>query len=161
MTACGGDVSLLTPALAWGALPESLDGLATFSAQLQAVTGFVIAHPLWSVGALILAVVLLQVLADLLRRLLKSGLTFLLKLPLLLSQWLWERVVTSRRSAPVAQASQVEHLISRLEALRAEQDEVVTELKRLLAAADWSDSLDAYPPLVAPTASTPASPTEG
>jgi hypothetical protein len=76
--------------------------------------------------------------ADLVKRILKASLTFVLKLPLTLSQWIWQSVTArflgkASPSAVLPQAVQIDQLISRLDTLREEQDQVVAELKTLLA----------------------------
>ena len=122
-------VEFATPALPWADLPESLNALGNLVAQLQDLVAAAIAHPVWAVGLVLLAIGLVQMAADLVKRLLKAGLTFLLKLPLTLSQWLWQRFTSPPVPPPTAR---IQQLISQLETLRQEQDRVLAELKTLL-----------------------------
>lgn len=125
---------------AWLALPNSLAPLTTATTQIQTVVGWVMSHPVWAITTLLLAIALLQMVADLVKRILKASLTFVLKLPLTLSQWIWQSVTArwpslpkESQSAVLPQAVQIDQLISRLDTLREEQDQVVAELKTLLA----------------------------
>ncbi|MGC1309976.1 MAG: hypothetical protein WA885_22340 [Phormidesmis sp.] len=120
-------------ALPWIDLPDSLDTLTTLATQVQSVINIAINHPLWAVGLVLLSVVFIQIVVDLIKRILKASLTFVLKLPLTLSQWVWQRLTTPAQPSSKTQVSQ---LISRLEALRQEQDQVVAELKALLSSAE-------------------------
>ena len=119
---------LFTPP--WGSLPDSLDTLSSLAAQLQTVIAAVIQHPIWAVTAVVLSIVLLQIIVDLLKRALKAGLTFVLKLPLLLSQWLWKRATTS---APTETEAKIALLMARLESLRQEQGQITAEINALLS----------------------------
>jgi hypothetical protein len=125
--------------LAWLALPDSLTPLTTATTQVQTVVGWVMSHPGWAIATLLLALVLLQMVADLIKRVLKASLTFVIKLPLTLSQWIWQSVTVRWKSPPkdspsevLPQAVQIDQLLSRLEALREEQDQVVAELFKIL-----------------------------
>jgi hypothetical protein len=132
---------------AWFALPDSLAPLTTATTQIQTLVGWVMSHPVWAIATLLLAIVLLQMVADLVKRILKASLTFVLKLPLTLSQWIWQSVTArflgkaspshsfpnESQPAVLPQAVQIDQLISRLDTLREEQDQVVAELKTLLA----------------------------
>ncbi len=133
----------LSLALPWASLPDSLDTLGSLAAQLQGVTTAVVSHPIRAIAAVVLTITLLQIIADLVKRALKAGLTFVLRLPLSLSQWLWRRATTP----PTDQAAQISQLMTRLDALRKEQDEVVAEIKSLLslpgAISTHSDPFDA------------------
>ncbi len=112
-------------------LADSLDSLSTFINRLQAITTAAISHPLWAVVIVIVGIGFLQLVADLVKRILKTGLKLILTLPLTLSQWLWKRATASARTAPDDKA-RIAQLLDRLDALRTEQDQVVAELKRLL-----------------------------
>ncbi len=116
-------------ALPWVDLPDSLETLTTFATQLQTVVSAAVGHPVWAIAAVVLTIVLIQIIADLVKRILKTSVAFVLKLPLLLSQWIWQKATAP---AQASQAAQVDQLIARLEALRSEQDQVVLELKTLL-----------------------------
>ncbi|MGB3298682.1 MAG: hypothetical protein WBA76_10470 [Phormidesmis sp.] len=116
-------------ALPWVELPDSLDTLTTLASQIQTVVSLAIGHPLWAIAAVLLTIVLIQIIADLIKRVLKASLAFVIKLPLMLSQWLWKKATASPQPSQVAQ---VDRLITRLDALREEQDQVVAELKNLL-----------------------------
>ena len=117
-------------AFPWTELPDSLDTLTTLAAQLQTVIGAAISHPVWAIAAVLFTIVLIQITADLVKRVLKTSLAFVLKLPLVLSQWLWKKVTAP---AQPSQAAQVDQLLARLDILRQEQDQVVVELKTLLS----------------------------
>lgn len=125
---------LISMALPWVDLSmdlsDSLETLTTFATQLQTVVSAAISHPIWAIAAVVLTIVLIQIIADLVKRILKTSLAFVLKLPLLLSQWIWRRATMP---AQATQAYQIEQLIARLEALRSEEAQVVLELKTLLA----------------------------
>ena len=132
-------------AFPWRELPDSLDTLTTLAAQLQTVIGTAISHPLWAIAAVLFTIVLIQIAADLVKRVLKASLAFVLKLPLMLSQWLWKKATAS---AQPSQAAQVDQLIARLEVLRQEQDQVVAELKTLLSSAPSSSISPPSTPLL-------------
>ncbi|MEL6814882.1 MAG: hypothetical protein AAFP03_08710 [Cyanobacteria bacterium J06598_3] len=111
------------------AIDNPLNSLSAFAVQVQTLVTNAIEHPVWAIALVILAIGLLQLLADLIKRLIKAALTFIFKLPLTLSQWVWKRATT----APNAQAAQVEQLMTKLEALREEQDQVISALKAALS----------------------------
>ncbi|MGC1308980.1 MAG: hypothetical protein WA885_17270 [Phormidesmis sp.] len=117
-------------ALPWASLPDSLDTLGSLAAQLQSVITAAVSHPVRAIAAVVLTITLLQIIADLIKRALKAALTFVLKLPLALSQWLWRRATMT---PPTEQEAQVSQLMARLDDLRQEQDQVVAEIKSLLA----------------------------
>jgi hypothetical protein len=134
-------------AVDWPQLPDSLETVTTVATQIQTVASAALSHPIWAIATLLLTVVLIQMVADLIKRVLKASLTFLLKLPLMVSQLLWQKLTASaaarlpKKASPslttstvLSEATEIEQLISRLEALREEQDQVVAELKTLLAA---------------------------
>ncbi len=125
-------------AFPWVELPDSLDTLTTLAAQIQTVVSAAIGHPVWAIAAVLLTIVLIQIIADLVKRVLKASLAFVLKLPLVLSQWLWKKATASAQPSQVAQVNQ---LISRLDILRQEQDQVVAELKTLLSSGPSSRPL--------------------
>ncbi|MGB7485122.1 MAG: hypothetical protein WA901_02960 [Phormidesmis sp.] len=110
-------------------LSDSIDTLARFANQLQTAIAVAFAHPLIAVAILLLSIGLLQLAADLMKRLLKAVITFILTLPFTLSQWLWKKATT----APESKQTQVDRLMAQLETLRQEQDQVLEELKILLA----------------------------
>ncbi|MEO0705594.1 MAG: hypothetical protein AAF050_08015 [Cyanobacteria bacterium J06649_5] len=136
--------------LAWpDALVDSpLNSLAAIATQIQAIAATVIRHPVWAIALFVLGIGLLQVVVDLIKRLLKAGITLLLKLPFLLSQWIWKRATI----APGSQAEQVEQLLEQLETLRQQQDDIVAQLRTVL-----SGSLQQTAPLEADTDPQPAS----
>ena len=122
-------------------IPDSLEGLSTFANQLQTVVGSAIAHPIWAITAVVFGIGLLQLIADLVKRIIKSTLTFVLTLPLTLSQWIWKRATTYAPAKPVTETAatktgQVSQLIERLETLRTEQDEIIAELKGMLGSTE-------------------------
>ncbi len=131
-------------ALGWSQLPDSLENLTATATQIQTVVGSAMSHPIWAITTLLLAIVLIQMVADLIKRILKASLTFVLKLPFMLSQWLWQRVTASTvpfpwKAAPstvLPQSAQIHQLIDRLEALREEQDQIVATLKDLLSSTE-------------------------
>lgn len=110
----------------------SLNSLATALDQAQSVVASAISHPVWAIVLLVVGIGLLQLIADLIKRLIKASLTFLLRLPLLLSQWIWKKATAT----PSTNETQVNQLITRLEALNQEHDQIVTELKALLSQSD-------------------------
>lgn len=116
-------------ALPWVALPDSLDTLGTFASQLQVLISAALAHPFWAIALLLLSIGLLQLIADLVKRVLKASLTFILTSLLTFSQWIWKRATTPATS----KADQIDRLLTRLDNLRAEQDQVIDELKTLMA----------------------------
>lgn len=111
-------------------LPDSLNSLAMMANQLQVAINWAIAHPLWAVITILLTITLIQIIADLIKRFVKAALTFTLKLPLTLSQWIWQRATAP--SAPNT-TDQIQQLISQLESLRTEQDHIMAQLKSLLS----------------------------
>lgn len=119
----------------WASLPD-LSSLSTLAAQVQRVIATVIQHPIWAVTAVVLTIVLLQIIVDLLKRALKAGLTFVLKLPLSLSQWLWKRATTS---PPTETEAKIASLMARLESLRQEQGQITAEINALLSLPQRSD----------------------
>ncbi len=135
-------------------LPD-LNALGNLAVQLQAVISRAIAHPFWTIALILLAITLIQIVADLIKRSLKSLLTLLLKLPLFVSQWIWKRTVGQTKPPTDAQilskAEQADQLITRLETLRQEQDQVIAELKSLL-------NQPTPPPASSPLASASPSP---
>jgi hypothetical protein len=112
-------------------LSDSFAPVTTLANQLAAVIAGAIAHPFWAIALFVVAIVALQIVADLIKRLLKAGLSFVFRLPVNVSQWVWHRAI-----APTSAPTRVEFLLARLDALRLEQDEVLTELKTLLATAE-------------------------
>lgn len=116
-------------ALPWIDLPDSLETLGNLAAQLQRLITAAISHPILAVVALLLSIGLIQLAADLVKRTIQAGLKFVLKLPLTLSQHLWKQLTTN----PDSKQTQIDRLLDRLEALRLEQDQVIAELKPLLA----------------------------
>ena len=124
-------------------LPD-LTALGSLAAQLQTIISWAIAHPFGTIALVLLAITLIQIVADLIKRSLKALLTLLLKLPLFVSQWIWRRTIGQAKLSTSAQtnvqtnaqilskAEQADQLIARLEALRQEQDQIVAELKSLL-----------------------------
>ncbi|NJM97749.1 MAG: hypothetical protein HC800_11835 [Phormidesmis sp. RL_2_1] len=118
-------------ALPWADFPDSLNALGIFVTQVQSAIAIAIAHPLWATASIILAIGLLQITVDLLKRALKASLTFALKLPLNLSQWLWKRATASAAEPREVHLNQ---LLVRLEALRQEQDQVMMQIKALILA---------------------------
>lgn len=119
----------------WASLPD-LSSLSTLAAQVQTLISTVIQHPIWAITAVVLTIVLLQIIVDLLKRALKAGLTFVLKLPLSLSQWLWKRATTT---PPTETEAKIAQLMARLESLRQEQGQVTAEITALLSLPQRSD----------------------
>ena len=120
-------------------LPDlpSLSALGNLAAQLQTIIGTAIAHPFWSIALIILAIALIQIVADLIKRSLRALLALLLKLPLVISQWIWKRTISQSKppidSQLLSKTEQADQLIAQLETLRQEQDTVITQLKTLLS----------------------------
>ena len=116
-------------------LPERLPDLSaigTLAVQFQAVISSAIAHPIWAIVVVLLSITFIQIIADLIKRSLKALLTLLLKFPLLISQWIWKRTVSPKALSKTQRQATVDQLIAKLEALRQEQDQVLSELKSLL-----------------------------
>ncbi len=116
-------------------LSDSLDTLAKFANQLQMIVTAAFAHPLIAVALLLLSIGLIQLAADLVKRLLKAVITFTLTLPFTLSQWIWKKV-TAAAVAPESRQAQIDQLMAQLEMLRQEQDQTLAALKALLASKD-------------------------
>lgn len=140
-------------------LPD-LNALGSLAAQIQTVISRAIAHPLWTIVLILLAITLIQIVADLIKRSLRAILTLLLKLPLFMSQWIWKRTVGQAKPPTDAQilskAEQADQLIARLETLRQEQAQVIADLKSLLnqptppSASLPSASASPSPPILEP-----------
>ncbi|MFK8186558.1 MAG: hypothetical protein AB8B99_24535 [Phormidesmis sp.] len=124
------DLSLPDLSLPDLSVSDSLSSLAALASQLQAAINGAIAHPFWAIAFLLFAITLIQITADLIKRVVKATLTFVLKLPLTLSQWIWNRATTP--SLP-DNKEKIQQLISELERLRTEQDLVLEQLKALVA----------------------------
>ena len=144
-------------------LPDipNLNALGSLAGQLQAVISGAIAHPVWAIAIVLLSITLIQIVADLIKRSLKAFLSILLKLPLFISQWIWRRV-TSQKKAPtdaqiVSKAEQADQLIARLEALRQEQDTVISALKDLLSQPESQSALPSDLALPSPPTPEPLS----
>ena len=116
-------------ALPWMDLPDTLDTLTAFVTQVPTWLSMAISHPAWAIVAVLTSLVCIQIVIDLFKRAIKTSLTLVIKLPLVVSQWLWQRATTPSQPS---QSVQVNELILRLEALRSEQDQVIAELKALL-----------------------------
>lgn len=140
----------------WSGLPDTFETLGNLAAQLQTLISLAIAHPIRAVLLVVLTIALLQIVADLIKRALKATLTFILKLPLSLSQWLWKRAIAPD---PTSHSAQLSQLMTRLDTLRAEQDQVVAEIKSMLSLSEirteqspvsWSGSKPSEVPLDPP-----------
>ena len=110
-------------------LSDSLGSLAAMANQIQIMVNGAIAHPVWAIALILLTITLIQIIADLAKRIVKAALAFVIRLPLSLSQWIWKRATAPAKPEVSAQAHQ---LIEQLESLRAEQDQIIAQLKRLL-----------------------------
>jgi hypothetical protein len=120
-------VTLFT-ALPWAS--DSLNALTDLAAQLQLLIAGVIAHPVWALVLLAVSIGLLQIAIDLIKRALKAAITLTLKLPLNLSQWLWQRATAP---SPDAQQAQIDQLINHLDTLQQDQIQTLAQLKQLLS----------------------------
>lgn len=144
----------------WADLSDSLTALSAFATQVQKVSAMVLTHPIWAILLLILSVGLLQLIVDLIKRSIKASLTFVLKLPLIASQWVWQRATALPMTAQAhPQPDQIEQLMAQLERLRQEQDQIIADLKTLLSAsAPSNSSQSAFRSSLteAPTATPPA-----
>ncbi|MEL7334189.1 MAG: hypothetical protein AAFN12_18215 [Cyanobacteria bacterium J06560_2] len=123
------------PAIPWPTLPSvdlsnSIDTVATFVSQIQTLVAAAIGHPVLAVVALLFGIGLIQLVGDLVKRVLKALITFLLTLPLNLSQWLWKKATAT---APEPKQNQINQLLARLERLHQEQEQVTAQLKGLLS----------------------------
>lgn len=121
-------------------LPDSLEVLGTFVTQVQMLASMAFAHPIWAVGLLLLGIGVLQLAADLVKRGIKAGIVFLLSLPLRTSRWIWQRATVGAPAEP----NRVSTLLDRLDGLRAEEAEVLAELRGLVgtAHADSEPTID-------------------
>lgn len=117
---------------AWMDLPDSLETLGNLAVQLQKLTTAAISHPILAIVALLLGIGLLQLAADLVKRTIQASLKFVLTLPLILSQRLWQQI-TTKSDPPNSRQTKVDQLLDRLETLRQEQDQIIAELKPLLS----------------------------
>lgn len=116
------------------ALPDTLSSLGNFANQLQSLIATALSHPFWAIGLVIVSIGLLQLVADLVKRILKAGLGLIITFPLRLSQWLWKQATTTAEKERDDQ-KRVTHLLNRLETLQIEQGQIMGELKELLPAA--------------------------
>jgi hypothetical protein len=121
-------IALPLIALPWAS--DSLNALTDLAAQLQTLIAGALAHPIWAIALLAVSIGLLQIAIDLIKRALKAAITLTLKLPLTLSQWLWQRVTAP---SPEAQQAQIDQLIDRMDALHQDQVQTIAELKQLLS----------------------------
>ena len=112
-------------------LTESLNTLGSFASQGQTIVTAALNHPFLAIGTIVVSIGLIQLIADLVKRVLRAGIRLILTLPFTLSRWIWNRATASLETATHEKAK-IAQLIERLETLRAEQDEVVTELKGLI-----------------------------
>ena len=122
----------------WADLSDSLTTLSNFATQVQKVSEMVLSHPIWAILLLILSIGFLQLIIDLIKRSVKASLTFILKLPLIASQWLWQRATALPTAAQTNHQTnhrpdQIDQLMARLEHLRQEQDQIIADLKTLLS----------------------------
>jgi len=114
-------------------LPDALNSLAAFATQLQTTVATALSHPVLAVAIIIVSIGLLQLIADLVKRAIKASLKLIITLPLSLSQWIWKRATTAS-DTKIDDKAKVSQLLDRLETLRTEQDQIMTELKELLQA---------------------------
>ena len=124
------------------ALPDALNSLGMFASQLQTVIAAALSHPFWAIGIVIVSIGLLQLVADLVKRILKAGLKLILTLPLQLSQWLWKQA-TAPSATKVNEKARITQLLNQLDTLRTEQNEVIEELKGLLQSSATIDEATA------------------
>lgn len=121
----------------WADLSDSLTTLSNFATQVQKASQMVLTHPIWAILLLIFSIGFLQLIVDLIKRSVRASLTFILKLPLIASQWLWQRAIALPNPDPANhqpdQVDQIDQLMARLEQLRQEQDQIITHLKTLLS----------------------------
>ena len=118
----------------WADLSDSLTTLSNFATQVQKASQMVLTHPIWAILLLIFSIGFLQLIVDLIKRSVRASLTFILKLPLIASQWLWQRAIALPNPDQAHhQPGQIEQLMARLEQLRQEQDQIITDLKTLLS----------------------------
>ena len=66
------------PALPQIELSNSLSTLAALASQIQALITAAISHPLLAIAAILLSIGFIQLMADLVKRLIKAALTFVL-----------------------------------------------------------------------------------
>lgn len=142
---------------------HSLDSIAAFISQLQTAIATAIQHPFLSILALLVGIGIIQLIADLVKRILKASLAFLLTLPLTLSQWIWKRATAP--STPSKDA-QIQQLLARLETLKEEEAQIIGALKSLLSSTSQttlegvgSNSTKTDQPTAIPAAKTAATET--
>ncbi|MGD1899995.1 MAG: hypothetical protein ACFB16_23990 [Phormidesmis sp.] len=144
------------PALPQIELSSSLSTLAALASQIQALIAAAISHPLLAIAAILLSIGFIQLMADLVKRLIKAALTFVLTLPLSLSQWVWKRATAAGTTAQPKEI-QIQQLMDRLESLRQEQDAVMIELRALLSAGKTQKKVTVQPlEAIAHTAAKPS-----
>lgn len=108
---------------------DSLDTVVDSLATVQNGLAWVMAHPYLSLAIALFSLGLLQLLADSVKRLLKTAIAIILKSPLLLLQWLWQKAITP---APESTEARLAQVLQRLDSLRQEQDALLNELRTLL-----------------------------
>lgn len=105
---------------------------------------WLVGHPLWLLGAIVLVIFLLAGLLRAVASLTEKLWLALLRFPILLVQWLWQGslFLLRRPFAPkpaiaqprlLSSPDRLTELLDRLESLRKEQDELMQEVKTILA----------------------------
>ena len=122
-------------------LSDSLTSINTFVSQIQTILAAAFNHPFLAVGSIIIGIGLIQLIADLVKRILRTGIKLVLTLPLTLSQWLWKKA-TAPKSDTADEKTRIERLLNRLDTLHAEQEQVMTELKTLINTASTTNEME-------------------
>ncbi|MGA7932591.1 MAG: hypothetical protein WCA35_03340 [Kovacikia sp.] len=106
------------------------------------VVGWILEHPLWTLGLVVLGIFLFWGLLKAIAGLSEKIWLFLLSAPLKLGRWLFQlglnlfRIDIVRAATPQTQPdhqTQLIGLLRKLEALKQEQDEILKEIKAILA----------------------------
>lgn len=113
-----------------------LNPVQTWLSEHPAV-GWLVAHPLWGAGLLVLGILLLAGLWSAIARLTEGFWLTLVGLPFRLGGWLFTTVtgvLVQRWVKPTPQANpdRLTEIVGRLEALQTEQEDLLAEMRQLL-----------------------------
>ena len=106
---------------------------------------WLVSHPLWLVGLILIGLLLLSGLFGAIAQLTQKLWIFVLQAPLLLTRWIFAAIFQLLRAIfrwkgnaekPVenAQQQRLDEILSRLEVLKQEQDDLMKEVKAILTA---------------------------
>ena len=118
-------------------LHSSVDSIGYYLSILQTVTTWASQHPYWAIAISIFTLTLLNVLIGLTSNALRQAVSWLLRSPLKLTQWvLWQGLRSTRqalsRQQPPSIEEQIATTLPQLDTLRQEQDALLDDLKTLL-----------------------------